>query len=53
MSKEYEKLIAKHELLRRRTVKLEQEKAAIESLSDQELQRIIDEPDLDENEGKS
>jgi hypothetical protein len=44
MSKEYEKLIAKHELLRRRALKFEQKKAAIESLSDQELQRIVDEP---------
>jgi|GEM_PF-4944576 len=51
MSSEFEKLIAKNELGRRRLENIDNEIKRIESLSDSELEKILKEPD--DEEGKT
>lgn len=49
MSTLYEKFIAKQELNKRRLLKAQQEEHRIKSLTDDELQKILDEPTEEEN----
>lgn len=50
MSTKYEKMLAYHELTKRRVNKAISEENRIKQLSDAELQKILDEPDEPEED---
>lgn len=45
MSTQFEKLVARRELIQRRMQQVSEEEKAIQALSDTELQQILEEPD--------
>ncbi len=52
MSTGFEKLIARHELMRRRAKRLDSDIRKIEALPESELERILSEPDEPEKSPK-
>lgn len=48
MSSKFEKVVARHEIIKRRAAKIDREVKQIESLSDAELEKILNEPDSPE-----